>query len=140
MAAAKKTKLLLMFPKELTGEPVTWVLVKEYDLKINILKASINYNIEGRLLIEVEGEPRKINEGIAYLKRSGIKVEKNGTSTLIDFDRCIGCGLCVAACETGALTLEPYGKVQFSAEKCLECMLCVKACSQRIITNAFDRF
>lgn len=139
MAETKKIKLLLLFPKNLTAEPVTYTLVKKYDLKTNILKASINYNIEGSLLMEVEGEPAKVDEAIAYLRNININVTENGTSTLIEKEKCIGCGVCVAACETGALYLEPYGKVCFNAPKCMECMLCVKACTQRIIHNAFDR-
>jgi ABC-type methionine transport system ATPase subunit len=87
-----KVKLLLLFPKQLTGEPITYNLVKNYDLKINILKAQINYNIEGRLLIELEGTEKNIKSGIAYLKSQNIKVKKDGSSSYIDFDKCIGCG------------------------------------------------
>ncbi|MFA0816593.1 MAG: NIL domain-containing protein [Anaerofustis sp.] len=133
-----KVKLLLLFPKQLTGEPITYNLVKNYDLKINILKAQINYNIEGRLLIELEGTEKNIKSGIAYLKSQNIKVKKDGTSTYIDFDKCIGCGACVAACEVGALYMNEENKLVFDTEKCLECMLCVKACPQRIIKNIFN--
>lgn len=133
-----KVKLLLMFPKKLTAEPITYNLVKKYDLMINILKAQVDYNIEGKLLIELEGTEKNIKNAIAYLKSLDIKVKKDGTSTLIDFEKCIGCGACVAACEMGALTLDENNKLIFDGRKCLECMLCIKACPQRIIKSVFN--
>ena len=133
-----KVKLLLLFPKQLTGEPITYNLVKNYDLRINILKAQINYNIEGRLLIELEGTEKDIKNAISYLKSQNIIVKKDGTSTYIDFEKCIGCGACVAACEVGALRMDTDNKLVFDTAKCLECMLCVKACPQRIIKNIFN--
>lgn len=133
-----KVKLLLMFPKKLTAEPITYNLVKKYDLMINILKAQVDYNIEGKLLIELEGTEKNIKNAIAYLKDLDIKVKKDGTSTFIDFDKCVGCGACVAACEVGALYLDEADKLVFDGSKCLECMLCIKACPQRIIRNLFD--
>ncbi len=133
-----KAKILLMFPKTLTADPVTYNLVKQYDLKPNILKAHVNFNIEGRLLMELEGTEKNIKAAIAYLKGLDIKVKRDGTSTIIDFDKCVGCGSCIAACEVGALSLGDEGKIRFDGSKCLECMLCAKACPQRIIGNAFE--
>ncbi len=133
-----KVKFLLMFPKKLTAEPITYNLVKKYDLMINILKAQVDYNIEGKLLIELDGTEKNIKNAIAYLKGLDIKVKKDGTSTLIDFEKCIGCGACVAACEMGALTLDENNKLIFDGRKCLECMLCIKACPQRIIKSVFN--
>jgi ferredoxin len=133
-----KIKLLLLFPKQLTGEPVTYNLVKKYDLKVNILKAQVNYNIEGKLLFELEGTDANLRAAIKYLKDLGIKVRKDATSIDIDFDRCIGCGACIAACEVGALTMDADNHLQVDSSKCLECMLCIKACPQRIITNIFS--
>lgn len=133
-----KVKILLMFPKKYTAEPVTYILVKNHDLKVNILKAQIDYNIEGKLLMELEGSEKNIKSGITYLKSLDIKVKKDATSTLIDFDKCVGCGACVAACETGALVLDSSNKLIFDGGKCLECMLCIKACPQRIIKNIFN--
>ena len=134
----KKVKLLLMFPNTMTAEPITYNLVKKYDLRINILKAQINYNIEGRLLIELEGTEKNIAAAIAYLKEMDLKVKKDGTSTYIDFDKCIACGTCVSACVVGALYIDEEDKLIFDRSKCMECLLCVKACPQRIITNVFN--
>lgn len=139
MEEMNKVKILLKFPKALTSEPITYNLVKNYDLRINILKASVNFNIEGRLLIELEGLEKNIKRGISYLRQLGIKVNTDATSTEIDFDKCIGCGTCVAACEVGALYLDASqnNKLIFDAKKCMECMHCIKACPSRIIKSVF---
>ncbi len=138
MTPINKVKVMLIFPSMLAAEPISYYLVKSYDLKINILKAYVNYNVEGRLLIELEGTDANIKNALKYLKSLNIKTIKNGTGTYIDFDNCIACGACIAACEPGALKLE-NDKLVFDGTKCLECRLCEKACPERLIKNVFNQ-
>lgn len=138
MDDVKTVKVMLLFPKGTTEEPVAYGLIKNYDLKINILKAHVNYNSEGKLLIEISGKPENVKKGLAYIKQQGVKAVLDGKATSIDFDKCVGCGACIAACEVGALSLDENSKLVFDGTKCLECMLCIKACPRRIITNIFD--
>lgn len=42
-----KEMLLFEFPKEESGHAITYDLIKKYDLKINIIRASIDYNASG---------------------------------------------------------------------------------------------
>lgn len=138
MSAINKVKVMLVFPKNLTSEPISYNLVKTYDLKINILKAYVNYNIEGRLLLDLEGTTENIQEGLKYIESLGIQVIKNGTGIYIDFDNCVACGTCIAACEVGALRLE-NDKLVYDSSKCLECRLCEKACPGRHIKNIINQ-
>ncbi len=50
-----KNKVMLNFPADRANNPVTYDLVKKFDLRINILRASINYNMKGSLLMDIEG-------------------------------------------------------------------------------------
>ncbi|MBQ1912180.1 MAG: RnfABCDGE type electron transport complex subunit B [Bacteroidales bacterium] len=47
---------------------------------------------------------------------------------------CLGCGDCAAACQFGALSMDPVtGLPVVDQEKCTACGACVKACPKRII-------
>lgn len=130
-----KKLLLLSFPSNLTGEPITYTLIKNYDLRINILRASIDYNIEGSLFLEVEGLEEKLNLSIEYLRIKGVKVKIINTAIRIDEDACVNCGACTAICEVGALTMDEDWKVSFHKDRCLDCKLCIKACPVRAIAS-----
>ena len=132
-----KQKVMLSFPKNITKEPIAYVLVKDYDIRISILRANINYNIEGKLLLEIEGNEKQLADGIAYLKSLGIKVSMNATCIEIDYKKCVHCGACTAACTVHALSIIE-GELIFDSNKCMECMLCQKACPKRIIKNMFE--
>ena len=68
-------KLVLKFPKHLIDRPVVYHLVKDYDLMINILKASIQPDAEGVLVLELSGSKQNFDEGLKFLKKLGIEVQ-----------------------------------------------------------------
>lgn len=41
---------------------------------------------------------------------------------------CQNCGLCVATCPVGALTLDEQGEVRWDWDKCVQCDTCLKTC------------
>ena len=65
-------RLALTFPEKIVTKPITYMLVKDYDLAFNILRAEITADIEGKILIEIKGSKKQIDEGIAYLQSEGI--------------------------------------------------------------------
>jgi ferredoxin len=134
-----KKRIVLIFPPNLTDQPLTYHLVKDFDLSINILKAKITPGEEGKLVIEVSNDsPENIQAGINYLKSQGVIVEPVGTEILLEEKECIHCGSCTAVCPSRALTIGPPDwKLCFDKEECIVCEMCVKACPMQIIQVSF---
>jgi ferredoxin len=133
-----KKRLVLRFPAERVNEPITYVLIKEYDVRINILNADITHGKVGNLLIEMSGEPGKMNEALEYLKNKNIGISPVVKTILFDETECIHCGACASVCFPGALTMKDSSrKLKFSPELCIACELCIKACPLQLFELNF---
>ncbi|MGL4606554.1 MAG: NIL domain-containing protein [Eubacteriaceae bacterium] len=126
-------KVLLSFPQASTGKPMAMELIKTYHLDFNILKAFIDDNVKGTLLLEIKGEENNINEGIVFLRQNQIGVKEIHSIVEVNEDKCVACGACTAVCAVGALEMDKNWNLVHYDDKCLECMLCVKACPSRAI-------
>ena len=134
---AVKKRLVLQFPARLVEEPIIYKLVKECDLVLNVLKASITPNEEGRMVLELAGTRENCEKGIKYLQNIGVKVQSLGQDVTRNDDRCTHCGVCVVVCPTGALNLDKKTRmVQFDSAQCTACELCVLACPPRAMEVA----
>ena len=70
-----KKRIVLTFPPSLVSQPITYHLVKDYDLKFNIMRGVVTPDEEGRLVLEISGDKKSLNEGVEYLKEQGINIE-----------------------------------------------------------------
>ncbi len=70
--ATKRIKLT--FPQDLIKEPVIFTMAKMFDVMPNIRRAKVSDSV-GEVVLELEGSEKKLEEGIAYLKERGVKVE-----------------------------------------------------------------
>ncbi|MDZ4655829.1 MAG: NIL domain-containing protein [Coriobacteriia bacterium] len=127
----------LTFPPRQATKPVTYHLVKDYDLVPNILRAQIQPGQEGRMLLELTGRKEDFEAGVAFLEREGIIVQPAATDIRLDEDACVLCGLCTAVCRPGALTLDKDGELHFDKDECVYCEACVVACPRRAMTLSF---
>lgn len=130
-----KSRYILKFPPQSGDKPLSYVLVKEYDISINILKAEVVPGKRGNLLLELEGTKSNIRKGIAYLKEHQVECSLLDKKITLNKEKCINCGNCTAVCFAGALTMHPETwELQFNKDECIVCELCVKACPM----NLFD--
>ncbi|NLY74926.1 MAG: 4Fe-4S binding protein [Firmicutes bacterium] len=134
-----KRKVVLTFPPELTEMPITYHLVKDYDLAINILKAKITPGEEGKLVLELSnGDEKRIQAGIDFLKKQGVIVEPVSKEIVFNEPECVHCGSCTAVCRSNALSIAPpEWKLKFDKELCIVCESCVTACPMGIIKVSF---
>ena len=69
-----KMKAKFTFPTELVTEPVIYGLGKKFDVITNIRRADVT-EIQGWVILELEGEEDQINRGLAWVSESGVRVD-----------------------------------------------------------------
>jgi len=128
-----KKKYYLYFPLATINEPLTYQLVKEYNVKVNILKAKISPESGGELLVELEATQKNLSAALLYLAELQVRVEPAEKKIVLDKAKCINCGSCTGVCFTDALYLDRDSwELQYNAEKCVACGMCIKACPLRL--------
>lgn len=94
----KKVRFIWEFPPECSDKPLTYHLVKDYDLRINILRGTITAGKEGKLLVEVEADEKNIEQGLDFLRGEGIRIKLMSQQVVLDKEQCVHCGACTAVC------------------------------------------
>jgi len=129
-------RVVLKFERWQLDQPITYKLVKDYDLVINILQAKVTTD-EGKLVLGLVGLEQNIEDGIKWLKEQQVIVEPLATGLDVNKDSCVDCGACTAVCPTGAVHFESDWTQVYDEEKCILCMACVPACPVRAIEEKF---
>ncbi|MGQ8335761.1 NIL domain-containing protein [Sunxiuqinia sp. A32] len=124
----KKKRYMLKFPPQSGDKALSYHLVKDYDIRINILKAEVRPGKSGSLVLELVGTSENLKNGIAWLQQNNISCEPLDKKIQWKQSRCINCGNCTAVCFSGALTMDKNWELEFNSEKCIVCELCVPAC------------
>ena len=125
----RKIKALLRFPPSHVARTVTYHLVKDYDLRINILHAQISSNSVGKLVMDIEGSEENLARALGFLKGEGVECELLNGSVAWNEAACVHCGACTAVCPAGCLTMDTESwTLVFDRATCLVCQACVKAC------------
>ena len=69
-----KQQVILHFPRELLKEPIIHTLGQQFGVVTNIHLAEVTED-RGWLRVELEGEAKQIEEGLAWVMSRGVKVE-----------------------------------------------------------------
>ncbi len=129
-------KIILRFGKDIADRPIIYRLARDYDLIINILKASVDPNKEGTMVLELTGD--NYDRGLEYLKTQGVRVQPLAEEVFRNEEKCTSCGVCTDICPSGALYMErPAMEVKFNSDNCIVCRICVKICPVRAMEVRF---
>lgn len=133
-----KERFTLIFSAENYAKPITYHLVKDFDLKLNILRAEVTPGEEGRLLADLEGRGADLARALEFLSAEGIKYIPTNKQVSVNKDRCVHCGACTAVCFSGAMVMNRDEWLsEFCPEKCIVCGLCIDACPVGAIQIGF---
>lgn len=131
-------KIVLHFPSRLVDRAIVYHLIKDYDLELNIMKASIIPDAEGLMVIELRGQQSDYDRGVKYLTETGVRIQSLSQNVVRNDDRCTHCGACITVCPTKAFKLDHQTRlISFDAGKCIACGLCLKACPPRAMELHF---
>jgi L-aspartate semialdehyde sulfurtransferase ferredoxin len=122
-------RIVLHFPHRLVDQPIVYKLVKDYNLRFNILKAYVTPQEEGLMVLELNGGDADFRQGMKYLESSGVKIQPLSEDIVRNSAKCTDCGMCVPICPADAFVIDPENrKVIFHENKCIACELCIKIC------------
>ena len=68
-------KILINFPQELLREPIIYTLGHQFEVVVNIKRASVSEN-SGWAELELKGDAKQVEECIAWMIGRGMRVEE----------------------------------------------------------------
>ena len=133
-----KKKVIFSFPPSLVEEPITYILIKDYDLQVNILRATVRPRDRGRMVVELKGKKDNMDKAFDYLEDAGIQVDALVQEMRHLPEHCVSCTACVPLCPTGALSVDKKTQeLSFDHTKCIICEACIPACSYGALESQF---
>ncbi len=69
-----KRQVMFTFPQELIKDPIIYNLGQQFKVATNIRRADVSEN-KGWVVLELEGDERDIEQGIAWVTAKGVRVD-----------------------------------------------------------------
>jgi ABC-type methionine transport system ATPase subunit len=69
-----KLRVKFTFPSKLVTQPVIWEMANRYSLVTNIRGAKVDEEF-GWVMLELIGDDTNINEGLAWVRSTGVSVD-----------------------------------------------------------------
>ena len=69
-----KRQVMFSFPQELIREPIIYTLSHQFKVVTNIRRADVSED-KGWVVLELEGEEKEIEQGIAWMTDKGVRVD-----------------------------------------------------------------
>ena len=114
---------------------VAYILVSEFQLVPNILKAEIDGDGSGIMIVSVSGDKDKIEACVRKLGELGYIVSPLDSHILHNDDRCFSCGACTSQCPTKSIYLDKDTyELRIREDTCIACGCCIDACSVKALS------
>lgn len=139
MSETVTKKLMLFFPKCECEKPIIYLLVKDYNLVVNVFRAKVTPEEEGYLVLDVTGTEEDIERAMAFLRTFNVSINYSGKGVTRDENSCTHCGHCITHCPTNALRIDDKTtrEVIYSEADCIECLACIRICPFGALASAF---
>jgi ferredoxin len=102
----RKKRVVLTFPPNLIDQPIAYHLIKDYDLMVNILRGNITPKEQGRLIVEMIGKKKNLDEGMEYLAGIGVEVQSLAQDIKWYEKKCTHCTVCIPMCPYKAVEIQ----------------------------------
>ncbi len=116
-------------------DSVAYILVSEFDLKPNVLKAEIDGDGSGIMILSLVGEEDKLDKAANRLREVGFEVTEMVKRITRDESLCWNCGACVSICPVSCFSFDKgTWEVCVDNSKCISCGACVNACATHALS------
>ena len=129
------TKLKIDFNEGNVQGSVARILVSEFDLIPNILKAEIDGDGSGIMIVSINASADVVDACLERLNSLGYIATVMNFHIIHDEDRCWSCGACTSVCPTRTIYLDK-DTFEFRAhpDTCIACGSCLDACPVKALT------
>ena len=125
----KSVKIRFLFHPVDSERPFIHLLATRFGLTFSILQADIRPDKGGRMVLDLSGDEKAIEEALKFSEEQGVEVQILSRVVRWDDAVCVHCGSCTAVCRTRALTLDPEtAMLSFDNARCVVCAMCVQVC------------
>ncbi len=122
-------KLKIEFEESNVQDSVAYILVSEFDLRPNVLKAEISGDGSGVMILSLVGDEEKLTAAENRLREAGFVVCLTKHITR-DENLCWHCGACESICPAYCFSSDKDTyEIKLDSSKCIACGACVDACS-----------
>jgi NAD-dependent dihydropyrimidine dehydrogenase PreA subunit len=131
-----RKNVILYFSAELTDKPILSGMIREHEVSVNFLQASITPEEAGTMFIWLEGEADNVRHALEYLEQAGVRLVFPNKNLVWHEEKCTHCGACIGQCLPRALSMDPLTSlVTLAHETCIACELCIPACAYKALES-----